>query len=811
MALLGFLRTPCAWAADFMEGFDGDETSWTIRDLKSTPRPRMLSHRRHQIIRRPGGRASESLVFDVSRQGTKIELEHPLPPARVLYDELKLSLWFRSSRNGPVLWLRVIFPNQKDPSTGATLSTYIQGDAYTKAGKWQQLQCVTGKKQVQRRIRETRYRLDNPKLDTSGMYVDQVILSASLEPGTVKFFVDELRFGPVVHPKLQNTIRQSSHTEREESPPFEFRLGRLLVNEKPFFPRITSLHSESLQVLKESGVNVVWIPDYQDEQLLDGLRQHRLWGIATPPRAMSHTGQVLDPQHASILPFSEKTAPILCWYQGTRISGGARQQLIDWNKQIRNADQNYERPIMADVTGLERIYSRYVEMLGVSRHAINTSFSIKSYRDWLLQKRKMARSGSFVWTWIQTEPVSANAKRRQASQFQPIVIEPEQIRMQVYAALAAGCRGIGYWKTASLDVDDPAAIERRLVITQLNLELELLAPWLSTGTLIGQVPFEVNRSLGPAIGRGNLDFRNSQPERKERDALRRERENQLKRAQQIDSELEAAVIRSDRGDILLLPIWYENGAQFVPGQMVANDATIVVRGADESASAWEVTTTGIRNLASERVAGGIRITLPKFDQTTAVILTPDRNFKAKMSSKIKSMAMKSSRVSVELAKAKLERVRKVDEELQELNVGQPDAPQLLAKAAKLVKRAEHADREGNHHLARQRSADARQLLRILQRSHWDDAVRTLGSAVSSPHTVCFQTLPDHWRMIARIGRSPVKAHSNLLRSGDLEDIDTMIADGWKHSQNAVEGVRAAAELYPVARQGKSSLRLIAVP
>ena len=108
-----------------------------------------------------------------------------------------------------------------------------------------------------------------------------------------------------------------------------------------------------------------------------------------------------------------------------------------------------------------------------------------------------------------------------------------------------------------------------------------------------------------------------------------------------------------------------------------------------------------------------------------------------------------------------------------------------------------------------------QSLRVLQRAHWNDAVRHLSSPVSSPHTICFQTLPDHWRMIARIGRVPVEADSNLLRSGNFEDIDTMVVEGWKHKQHRQEGIHAAAELVPESRpnsrKSKYCLRLVAVP
>src|SRR5262249_20345432 len=72
-----------------------------------------------------------------------------------------------------------------------------------------------------------------------------------------------------------------------------------------------------------------------------------------------------------------------------------------------------------------------------------------------------------------------------------------------------------------------------------------------------------------------------------------------------------------------------------------------------------------------------------------------------------------------------------------------------------------------------------------------------------------QTLPDHWEMVARHGQARHAGGRNLLRSGDCEDYDTMVSEGWRHEQTDVPGVRAVAELYPKAHKGTYSLRLIA--
>jgi hypothetical protein len=260
-----------------------------------------------------------------------------------------------------------------------------------------------------------------------------------------------------------------------------------------------------------------------------------------------------------------------------------------------------------------------------------------------------------------------------------------------------------------------------------------------------------------------------------------------------------------------LPVWYHKTAFYVPSQMVANDVTIVVRGVGRAASAWQVSTTGIQSLESERITGGVKITIRRFDQTTAVILTADRELIAKIRRKIDGMAKLSARTSIDLVQAKLDRVRRIDTELQLLRVGQRDAPQLLARATRLLADAEKAFGHQDFPLARETSGEAAQSLRILQSAHWYDAIRSLSSPAASPHTVSFQTLPDHWRLMAYLGRTRFKNDANILASGDFEDIQTMIADGWKHTQNNLEGVTAAAELFPMPNDGGYALRLVAVP
>lgn len=797
LVLLALCLSRCALADDHHAGFDNDLPSWKVRYDKS--QLRLLSHRRNRFIFVRGS-ASENLEFIAAGDGQFVELEQSLPHARV-FDELKLSLWFRSNRPGAAVYLRVVFPHQIDPATGKLLFTDLPGETYTNTGRWQRLTCTTPQRMIDQKLRQIRARLRNTPIDPREAYVERVFVTAKLSKGTTEFFLDELNLGPIVAAKVNSDVMQVAEEGAIERSPFEFRLNRLRVEGAPFFPRVVPYHNDPPQTLNQAGANVVWVPRMDNSSLINELHREGLWSVATPPR---HA----DRQHR-LQPFGDQTRNIMSFMLGMQIPADAKETLVDWKRQIEDADRRYRRPIMADVTGLEHTYSRHVDMLGVSRFPIGSSLKPKEYRDWLIERRKTARPGSFIWTWVQTEMDVSSAGNATKNTARSMVVEPEQIRLLTYAAIAAGCRGVGYWKKTPLNSTAPGAMERKLAITQLNLELELLEPWLATGTVVEHVPFRVSQR-GLKLSQRAIAFQGIDGARSERNARLRARDYDADVNSGRDDELEATIIRTDYG-MLLLPVWYHRTANYAPSQMAANDATIVVRGAGRAASAWEVTTTGIRSLEGIRITGGIKLTIPRFDQTAAIILTSDRALINKVRHKIADMAQLSSRTSIDMIRAKLERVRGVDAQLEALGVGQLDAPQLLARATQQLASAERAFQREDYHGARQTACEAAQSLRILQSAHWYDAIRSLSSPAAGPYTVNFQSLPDHWRMMAYLGRTRFTNDSNILPSGDFEDIRAMIDNGWKHAQNDIEGVKAAAELYPLGESGGYALRLVAVP
>ncbi len=789
---------------------DTSQVSWQVRIDASQAQKKW--HVRNTTVPHEGA-ACEHLQIATGNLGSLIELSHQLPSSRII-NELTASLWFKSNRRGTRIGLEAVLPHQIDPETGALARIYLIGDTYTDEGKWQQLHCITTDTLVNQSLGLLRGRSKLRQVDSRDMYVERVLIVTRSSSDQIEFLLDDLKLTPIVHPN-QSVLETAAAVNKQNSKPIvEFLLDRIQLQGQPMFPRMSRFHGESLDELKQAGLNVIWAPQFDDYKFLSELQSHGLWAMATPPRPQDQDGSFLASRDATLIPFDEQSAPIIFWNLGTRIPGKQWDELRSRVGQIQSADQQFKRPIMADVLGKERQIAREVSMIGSSPHILNSDVSLLEYRDTLIDKTRIA-PGRFLWTWIQTEPTSANVRWRSSSNKSPIIIEPEQIRLQTYATLSAGCRGNGYWTTTRLDdTTVPGALERKLAIRQLNMEIDLIEHWLATGTVISHVPFSLKQRESPRIKQLGAAFKNSGTKRLLRDELLAEREVQLEREKETAQEMQAAIIHSEYGT-LILPVWYRKDAQFVPDQMAGNDATIIIPGGNVSASVWELSTTEIKNLNRERVSGGVKITIPKFDMTSIIIMTSDQGLIDRLRKKVASLSQSSAETCVQLCRAKLERCQKTNAELVDLGVSQialMDGPAILERSQNLAKQAETALAGHDYHAARTLARDSMQMLRILQRSQWNEATRKFASAMTSPYTISYSTLPDHWRMIEQIGRSAKNIESNLLRSGDFEDIDTMVVEHWKHEQNAIDGTQAIAELYPKDKKsGDFSLRLLAAP
>lgn len=798
-------------AADTLrETFDSDDVSWRI---DSDPKAlRVVSHRRQRHMVREG-KGAEIIQARVSEGGTIANFVHPLRPA-VAIEDLTLSLWIRCNQAGPQLQLRLVFPNDIDPETGRAVTAILTGDRYQTPNEWQKLTCSATRTAMQDAIRRTRYRFGDRRISDTGLYVDQAIVSAAFgaRPPELELLFDDLSFGPIVEPASKIQLATADAAVEEVDAPVEFRLNRLTVEGSPFFPIMAPYHGEAgetVESIASTGINLAWIKDYRDDDLIAALKGTGIWSTATPPRVETEAGEVLDAQAVGMLPFGPETRSILFWNLGPRIPSYTLDQLIGWVSQIQASDVSFSRPTLADVTDGEYAFSNHVDLLGVSRHITNTSINYHQYRDWLKTRRSEAFLNTFFWTWVQTEAASLAMRTRAAAGNQPIVIEPEQIRLQVYAALQAGCRGIGYWKTIPFDATGPGIEERRCTLARLNSELRVLEPLLATAdrpgtptmfSVAGSRPGSDGRRVRPSFDQ--LTINGPEPA-----------ETPFAPSERPPGGADAVLMKTEFGP-LLIAVWYGESAQFCPGQMAQNNLQIVVPGVEETAAAWLITATEVRRLHDQRVAGGKQITLDKFDQTAAVLFTADLSVVERFRRAVAQTAPFATEATLELARRKRDRVAATHRELSGLADRLPDGERMLAKADALIARSESAFQRNDIRTACQSADDALQMLRQLQRAHWEDAVRQFRSPLASPHAVSFSTLPDHYRLIARVGRSIMNPtdEANVLASGRFEDTEEVLAEGWRHFAEESGNLSAGAALIAAgAHGGNYALELFAVP
>jgi len=806
-----------------------DERRATSRVILTRATGRVESHDRL----RDGGvsnSACERVSVVTRRLGTELRWEQPVPPARVI-DDVVVALQVLAQGEGLRMSVRVVFPHELDPRTGTALTDLVPGPRYDTPGRWQGLQMSQLRDALSERLVLLRARLKKPGLDSRDAYLDRVVLTCVPDPGRTVFAVDDLSVGPIVAPPggVLDAVSAQSFEQSGQSPA-TMRLDQFHVHGVPFLPLAVMHRGESPRLLKSTGANLVLIADHRNRELVDSLRSEGLWVMAVPPKPPAVAGQLATAGTAAMVPIGAESEGILCWYldamahSGSRLSANGGVPRLGWNavtgwvEQLRHADRRSGRPIIADVEGFEHAISRYRLLPAISRRVIGTGLKPSLFRRWLEQHRDQTRPGSLAWTWVEVDAWG-------------IEIEPEQIEMQVRTALAAGYRGLGFRTQRRLDSQQPAAKERRLMIGLINGELELLAPFLATSTKVGTLPVTVGRTIDPE----DPSSRSTAAAPAQRQAAGRVRRRRRVvatnprtgvriRPPRVDRRVQAVLFRTDVGRLLMLN-WLDDNDQFSPGHMALTDLEIVVPGGDETATAWEIRATGIRSLPARRVAGGIALSLDRFDRSSSIVLTSDPRAIARLRQRVSHVAPRAARMSLEMAQARFERVRVVDTALTNLGRPQPDARRLIARAAGFLSQSARLLEQQAHADSHRYSEAVLQAMRILQRAHWEQAVQESDSPLASTFSRGFQRLPRHWELMnafrEREGQpgdgTEGGTGKHRLVGGRFDDLPAMIQAGWQSRRAEVPGMTMTAEVYQGGDQragratGGSCLRLMARP
>lgn len=763
-AVAGLAGAQTAWR----EEFESPSNSWSIGEADAPYR--VEQHDRTSSISHFGA-WSEHLAVSVGH-GTLLHIEHETPRFRVI-DELRPSIWVASDRPGIQFLVRVVLPRSIDPATGAPDSCLIRGDVSGGGGEWQRLAVNDLPKLIANQARLMRSRLRR-NVDTREAFVDRVLLNIYAGEGRIEVWIDDLEFGGAV---ATEDVRPVTYLDRPASVPSgseaaESAAGRarmrgpvLLVDNRPFLPRIVEYQGESLRFLKERGFNAIRLSAPPSPQIAAEAEALGLW-IVSPPPAVSSAPSWENGESAT---FGDEFSAVLAWDLGHDLAVADLDRTAQLADDVRRADRFRPRPLICSPVADLRAYSRLVGAVVAERSPIGTSLELTDYGTWLRERPRLLAPGIPLWASIQTQldpqlleqqSLFTGKDHRRAG------VEPEQIRLLVYQALAAGARGFSFRSSSPLDYQDQATRTRAKTLELLNLELELIEPLVAAGQL---------SALAVA---GN-------------------------------TELTAALLQTENAR-LLIPVWCGPGAQFVAGQAAGNEISFTVPGVPAAHEPYELTPAGLNAVRKLRVVGGTKVTLDEFGVTSLILLTGDPRVLSALNGRTQRAGSQAAHLARDLAMDKLTSVDQLDRTLSVNAQAVTQAENWRLVARRTIEQAELRLNYGDYKTAYLLAHRATRALRLIERSHWEALAVKLGTPASSPLAVGFATLPEHWRMVETL--RGVQPGASQLSGGNFEKLDALVAGGWEHVEHAENGVKSIVELAPqAARSGRFGLRLRAAP
>jgi hypothetical protein len=717
------------------------------------------------------GQRSEYLKLN-AQAGKFIYYLYPIGKAP-LTEELNGRVWLKADRPGLQLLARIILPRERDiKNLDIPMTTLIRGDIYENPGRWQPISLGRPLKLAKEQQQLLQAELKRP-VNFTDAYVDALLLNVHAGPGPVEIFIDDLDIGPVLNDPTGNNGAVKATPVAKPTPvapgrsEVEFNGANLHVGGRPFFMRGIRITDTPVKILHAAGFNTIFVdvnadPAIAKEAAALGMRiVPQLPIISEDPRYASAEGLTREVQRLSELD------GVLFWHLGRTLSYEQANTIARAAQIIRQADPG--RPLGADVWDGLRAHSQTLNLLAVHRWPLMTSLEMPRYREWLEMRRRLMNPGAFTWTWVQTHVPDWNTQLLYGQSglvnfATPVGPQPEQIRLLTYAALAAGNKGIAFWSDRFL-ADSHFGRDRLLECALLNQEMEMLEPILSS---VDEAPQWIDTS---------------------------------------NPDVKAAVLRTNKG-ILVLPMWQGKGAQFVPGQGAVSKLTFVVPQVPGSMQPWEVLPGDVRQLRMKRVVGGMEIVVPEFGLTTAIVFTSDTNMVIRFQEETRRRRQQAAEWSYALASYNLDKILKVEDELERAGHILPDGAHLISDAKTRLSEAKKRWDTKVYTDAYHEAQRALRPARILMRGQWELAIKGLDAPVSSPFALSFYTLPKHWEMMNEVNASV--AGANVLVGGDFESVPENPQDRWKIEEPTLDDV----ELLPIRVtevQGPLAMKPVGAP
>ncbi|MCH2201611.1 MAG: hypothetical protein MK102_06560 [Fuerstiella sp.] len=698
-------------------------------------------------------------------QECRIEAELP---ALIPVEEFLVRTRVNSTHAGLRLGVRIVLPGQTDPESNEPLTTWLFGERSTNASEWQTLKVGTPS-EIDAEIFRVRSRLAPMRIDIEGLYIDRCALLAQFSGGSCVVDAEPVSYGPIVLRSASDDAGDAILSENSVPK----RTGRLRVERNQVFLngqrtllQMMPDHGESLQTIRELGINTLWTQNQDSSERPRDLSDAGIIIAVTPPHPKFDPADFSRPLNGLMpLHHQMETADIFCL--GNRVLPHQLPHLLAWARLVRSSDRILRRPILADVTASEGLASRQIDMVGIGVPSLHRYLTFGGFRNSILHKTRRASQMTLPWTWIQTESPGSMTRWRQTVGLEPLVVEPEQITMQVIAALSAGVRAIAFWKTQPFGGGQLQESESGLAVALSSLQIGLLEPWLVMGQAQSYIAVDDGRS-STRNGPGTKPMRFQAAVATSPVSL-----NPVESA--IPRTPDAAVISGRDGSLMIVALW-DDSSHYVPGQLYARKASLIAT-ARETSSAAQITMTDVVGQPRNAQPGGLAVTLSDLDLFGVILVSSNPEIFGEMRRRVQFVAPRAAELKCAIARLKHQRVSETCANIDHVAPqAPPSASQWLVNATRMLKAAETAMQNDRFREADQQADGCLRALRAAQNLYWTTAIRQLPTPTASPYTVAFSSLPEHWQMMANIASA--QPSDNLLPPGEFHHRQEMEQTGW---------------------------------
>ena len=460
---------------------------------------------------------------------------------------------------------------------------------------------------------------------------------------------------------------------------------------------------------------------------------------------------------------------VLAWDLGDSVTHELLEPTRRLTTNLQAVPESQRRPMLCLPRESVWHFSRLVDMVVLEPPCPQSSFPLERLGEWYLLRARLMRPGTSFWASIRTQMHTSIREQMQAfgdDSSTPATLEPEQIQLLVYHAIASGARGLWFRSESRLDATDHQSQLRAKTLEYLNLELQRIEAWAATGTHETEIATS-------------------------------------------DPSVRASLLKTDRSRLLLV-IRKLPDQQYVAGREDARPVTLEVSGIPTTDEAYLLKETGLQRLRQERNAG-MQITLPPPTQVSLVVLTQDSLVINFLAMEINKTRPRRDALAGEIAANVYTSVVETSQQLQS-NLPVSRATQqdwngpTLTQAQSALQHYEQLTTGGGHERAEEFLNRGLQLLASARYEQWASIASAFPTPVASPLCLSYHTLPQHLALSQRLRTAAWGP--NALAGGDLENLQHLQSAGWRHLTSLPSELHTGVELsLHNPRSGRSSLRV----